>query len=161
MAQKHEEKHANKACKPSSTAGEGCRLAWATEKKNKKNFKGRRAKGEEPRTRSKAKRGGEKVVCALPEVHEEPAAGVGRVNPPISADLLPLELVARLRQSEADARHAPDGARVKDGLHVHELGEISSIVPAVNKRAEKLRTIPPVKAVGKLLLSRQEARKKV
>lgn len=66
----------------------------------------------------------------IPEVHEQPAAGVGRIDPPIGADLLPLKLVSRLRQAEVHACHAPDGARVYDRLDVHELGEISSIVPA-------------------------------
>lgn len=69
----------------------------------------------------------------LPEVHEEPAAGVGGVDSPISADLLPLELVAGLRQAKVDACHLANSPRVENGLHVHELGEVSSVVPAVEE----------------------------
>lgn len=76
-------------------------------------------------------------MTALPEVHEEPAAGICRIDSPISADLFSLKLVARLRQPQVYARHAPDGARVDDRLDVYKLGEIPPIVPAATPQGQE------------------------
>lgn len=65
-----------------------------------------------------------------PQVHEQPTAGVGCINPPISAHFFSLELVAKLGQAQVNAGHVSDGAGVDNGFDVDELREVSPIVTA-------------------------------
>ena len=54
----------------------------------------------------------ESVFCAsyVPDIHEESSAGIARLDPPISANLLALKLVAKLAKAQVDSGHLADCA---------------------------------------------------